>query len=434
MKINNINSDFVFSDITLQDPKGVQGGLSYTTKVLFNKEPLFIQTKKCKTKNGFVTTGKKTYIDLMFSREDEYMLEWIEKLETQLQELIFENSSDWFENELSKDDIEDSFLPSLKPYKSGKYYLLRCFTTYNINNISSNNLKIYDEENNDLTVSDIKEDDTVITILQVNDIKFTSKNFQIDFLVKQVMQINEVNIISDKLIIKNDEKKEEVVKNTHVIPQTHETTSENVEQTINDRSSNTTNNSNEQVEDDNSSETVTTVLESSDIQLDKLDDLKETEIVNNLENKEVIIDNTDINVNDIDLNDINNDNDNDNDNNDTDMNNEIIKEEPKTLDNKEDLRENNHLGDNCLEEKNDLIEEVNLDEFLVDVGEKCNNDDEIKLKKSTDVYMEIYKTAKDKAKVAKQNAINAFLEMNNIKQKYNLTDILESDDEEEINF
>ena len=42
MKINNINSDFVFSDITLQDPKGVQGGLSYTTKVLFNKEPLFI--------------------------------------------------------------------------------------------------------------------------------------------------------------------------------------------------------------------------------------------------------------------------------------------------------------------------------------------------------------------------------------------------------
>ena len=47
---------------------------------------------------------------------------------------------------------------------------------------------------------------------------------------------------------------------------------------------------------------------------------------------------------------------------------------------------------------------------------------------------EIYKTAKDKAKIAKENAINAFLEMNNIKQKYNLTDILESDDEEEITF
>ena len=81
MKINNINSDFIFRHYVTR-PKGVQGGLSYTTKVLFNKEPLFIQTKKCKTKNGFVTTGKKTYIDLMFSREDEYMLEWIEKLET----------------------------------------------------------------------------------------------------------------------------------------------------------------------------------------------------------------------------------------------------------------------------------------------------------------------------------------------------------------
>ena len=75
-----------------------------------------------------------------------------------------------------------------------------------------------------------------------------------------------------------------------------------------------------------------------------------------------------------------------------------------------------------------------MDDFLLDVGEKDVVGDAISLKKSSDVYMEIYKTAKDKAKIAKENAINAFLEMNNIKQKYNLTDILESDDEEEITF
>ena len=119
MKINKVDSHFNLSDLDLQEPKGVQGGLSYTTKVSFDKEPFFFQTNKCLTRNGFVTSGKKTYIDLMFSQNDEKFLEWIENLETRFRKLIYQNSSDWFENELSENDIEESFLSSLKPYKSG---------------------------------------------------------------------------------------------------------------------------------------------------------------------------------------------------------------------------------------------------------------------------------------------------------------------------
>ena len=89
------------------------------------------------------------------------------------------------------------------------------FYNHNINNINNSSLKIYDEDNSDLTINDIKENDTLISIIQVSDIKFTSKNFQIDYLVKQIMQVNEKNIINDKLI--NVEKQEDIVTEVPVI-------------------------------------------------------------------------------------------------------------------------------------------------------------------------------------------------------------------------
>ena len=59
MKINKIGKNFNFNNLDLLEPKGVQGGLSYTTKIQYDKEPFFLQTNKCKTRNGFITSGKK---------------------------------------------------------------------------------------------------------------------------------------------------------------------------------------------------------------------------------------------------------------------------------------------------------------------------------------------------------------------------------------
>ena len=52
----------------------------------------------------------------------------------------------------------------------------------------------------------------------------------------------------------------------------------------------------------------------------------------------------------------------------------------------------------------------------------------ITLKKPNQVYYEIYKVARKKAKEAKQHAIVAFLEAKNIKTTYMLEDLDESDD------
>ena len=63
-----------------------------------------------------------------------------------------------------------------------------------------------------------------------------------------------------------------------------------------------------------------------------------------------------------------------------------------------------------------------------------NSLETIQLKKPNQVYYEIYKKAREKAKDAKKNAILAYLEMKNIKKTYMLDDIDESDSEfEEFN-
>jgi hypothetical protein len=77
------------------------------------------------------------------------------------------------------------------------------------------------------------------------------------------------------------------------------------------------------------------------------------------------------------------------------------------------------------------LEEVN---FGLDLE---NNLETLTLKKPNEVYYEMYKQAREKAKNAKKEALMAFLEAKNIKQTYMLDDIDSSDessfsDEEEF--
>ena len=67
-------------------------------------------------------------------------------------------------------------------------------------------------------------------------------------------------------------------------------------------------------------------------------------------------------------------------------------------------------------------------EFTVDL-DKLPNDDTISIKPHNDIYYERYREARKRARIAKNMALQAFLEAKEIKNKYQLDDI-ESDDEE----
>ena len=99
------NQDFDFTKLSLAQPVGIQGG-AYFTKLLNNNKPLYIQTTKSLTRQGFVKSGKKYYCDLIFDNNSELLINWFEKLEDKCQNLIYEKSDSWFQNALEMNDVE----------------------------------------------------------------------------------------------------------------------------------------------------------------------------------------------------------------------------------------------------------------------------------------------------------------------------------------
>ena len=364
------NESFDFSSLSLAHPSGIQGG-AYFTKIEYNKKPLYIQTCKSLTRQGFVKTGKKYYCDLMFDKNAEVLINWFENLEERCQKLIFEKRDTWFQNTLEENDIELAFNSIIRVYKSGKYYLVRTNVKNNSTNMPS--IKIYNESEIPMTMDDITNETNVISILEIQGIKFTSRNFQIEIELKQVMVLD-TEPIFDNFLIKTAKKTNQTNDTLNELNQIS-LTNESLEK------SGELNLMNTNIEEDNK--------ENEQIIIKDLG-VSDSNISNSLEEFEPI--------------DVNNDTDkNDNDNSfDFEMEiedlNEVIEE-----DNKEELRE--------------VDMDLNLE----------NNLETLKLKKPNQVYFELYKVARNKAKSAKKSAIIAYLEAKNIKKTYMLENLNDSD-------
>ena len=141
--IYQVNNNFDFSKLTLANPNGLQGG-AYFTKLKMANEQLYVQMPRSFTKQGIVKTEKKLYCDLMFSYDDNIVVEWLLALEERLQEIIYEKRNLWFQQELELDDIQSSFNSSLRSYKGNKYLIRTNIITPKSINYKPN-LQIFDE-------------------------------------------------------------------------------------------------------------------------------------------------------------------------------------------------------------------------------------------------------------------------------------------------
>lgn len=182
-EIYNTDSAFDFDKLTFLKPIAVIGG-NYFIRIRLHGAPLYVQPPKCKTKQGIIKTGKKYYTDLMFTNENEEFIQWMENLESKCQTAIYENREKWFTGEMEKHDIENYFTSPLKVYKSGKFYISRA-------NVSSDEqqLKIYDENENVIALESVDDKTEAMTVLEIQGIRCSAKNFQIDIELKQMMTL-----------------------------------------------------------------------------------------------------------------------------------------------------------------------------------------------------------------------------------------------------
>jgi hypothetical protein len=190
---------FDFSIVTTSIPVKVQGDTYFSKIGLNGNIPLCIQTPKCLTKNGIIKNGKKMYCDLIYDKNSDDFIEWIENLEARCYQLISENSHKWFQSKLNISDVEKSFTSITSTYKSGKFKVVRALVK------NENEFRMFDDSETSMDVHDITSDIIIIPVLEISGIKFTSKQFHVEIELKQVMILNKSynNYTSKCLIDKN---------------------------------------------------------------------------------------------------------------------------------------------------------------------------------------------------------------------------------------
>jgi hypothetical protein len=379
------SENFDFLNLSLSNPVAIQGG-AYFTKILNNNNPLYIQTTRSSTRQGLVKSGKRYYGDLMFDNSSAPLINWFENLETRCQKLIHAKSEEWFQNALDISDIENAFNSTIRIYKSGKYYLVRANVKNNAMNEPS--IKIYDDNEIPLAITEITSEKNIISILEIQGIKFTSRNFQIEIEVKQIM------------VLKN-----ELLFNNCMI-----------------KTGNSSNKITGKINDTLEEEDIlrpASFKKNDEIMCDLEPSLNVTEEINKDEIKKLTEEIAELEGESSPLVE------EENDSIHFEKEEEILVVDPVSIliPTKKELKVE-LLGE--LEEVEDITD-TDLKEFDVTTTLQENNVETIKLKKPNQVYFELYKEAKKKAKLAKRSAIIAYLEAKNIKKTYMIENVNDSD-------
>ena len=319
----------------------------------------------------------------MFDKTSESIVNWFENLEETCKKLLYAKKEEWFQNSLEECDIDNAFNSIIRVYKSGKFYLVR--SNIKCNQSSEPAVKLYNENEINMTCQDIIDDTEIISILEIKGIKFTTRNFQIDIEVKQIMILDNEPIFKNCVIKgrkpNNDKKESDVAK------------PKNIGFITNDKLDN----------------------------IDNLEEIDDANINNKPHNSNVL----NIQIED-------------------NMHHEniVTSENNAQPENKLQPEHNLQLEKNLTEKSDEVhfeIEELydTIEPQLQELTIDNNNLDEmhnITLKKPNQIYFDLYKEARTKAKLAKKNAILAFLEAKNIKKTYMLDNLneMDSDFDEEI--
>jgi hypothetical protein len=364
---------FDFTKLTLSKPTLISGG-NYFIRFKKDNYPLYVQPPRCYTRNGFIKNGRKYYTDLLFNNDDEYFIQWLEKLEEHCVQYIYDNRNNWFDGDMEKPDIENYFTSPLKIYKSGKFYLVRTNIPTSLENPS---IKIYDESENIVDFTSITETTHLMSILEIQGIKCSARSFQIEIEMKQALVLTPQELpIFDKCVIQSS-------RTSQIIS---ESTSNHDDNVIDNDMNITT--SCEQTED------IINNIEKSQIDTyvtpeeeDSTNDLGQiiqtnihSEIIQNVSPYTQVVDVT------------------------------------NTMDKNDTLKVNAPIHEN----------KTNMEEFELTL-EELSNEDKVTLKEPTDIYYKMYRDARQKAKLARELALSSYLEAKNIKNTYMLKNIEDSD-------
>ena len=373
MELYKPNKEFDFNLLSLESPQSIQGGTHFTNININGDKPLYIQMPKCTTKQGIVKTNRVMYSDLLYNKNNcEPLIEWLLALEKHCQSKINEKKDMWFVSEMTEDDIENMMTPVYRLYRSGKNLLIRTFIDVD-KATDKGKCMVYDE-NEILLDQSAVVGTNIIPLILIEGIKFTSKSFDIEIKLIQIMVLDKDPELMQTCLIKRDSVsqmnsvggiKEGLLEhdgNSHTEPPNKQL-SDSIE-TITD-------------------EKISSVAESP---------VAESPVAESPVAESPVAEAQEDNIGDL-----------------PDSNKSILDYE-------------------YVQEEKDYLEKISNDLEEVDI--EPDDRGSISLKQPNEIYTEIYKAARKKAKLMRKAAIAAFLEAKRIKTQHLLDDIYSSDDED----
>lgn len=414
---NKAFQQFNFENISLSSPIRIGNG-NYFMNYKANNQQLYVQPPQCLTKQGVITVSKKHYIDLLFTNEDADFIQWMEKLEETSVNYIYQNRSKWFDGDMEKSDIENYFSSPFRIFRSGKYYILRVGIT---STLGMPSVKVYDSDANEVSIDDINDTTQIMCILEIKGVKCGTRNFQIEMETKQLMIIKPSNpfdqclfkvqpdsaVENNSIVSVKQEPYDELPEEESVVEHKESEIQDDPQHTIEEAPNEQEEVIVETVEEPISVNTDTSSLEHMDLSDSDIPEVP-VDISYNLGN----IDNTDT-IDEVQP-----------DKPDTNTENEVTEVENPEIE--QSLGEQLEIMEDPFDSTSNEMEEVS---FPID---SLNQSEPIQLKDRNDIYYEMYYEARRKAKMAKEMALNCYLEAKNIKNTYMLNDLQDTDSDENI--
>ena len=373
--------EFPFANLKGGKPTLVSSN-NYFIKYTIQDHPIYIQLPKCKSKQGIINVGKKYFIDFLLTSDNEDFITWIESLETFSIDYLYTNRSEWFEEEMEKEEIETYFVSPIRVFKSGKFYILRVPIA---SAMGKPVMKIYNEDEVEVSYDSINEDTLLLSVLEFKGIKCSPRSFQLEIEAKQMMSMKPDEIFNQCIFRSSKSTESSSIENS-VSTTTPQSLGEEVIQQIEEPHDVFVEDNHSDPDTDNSREQQPILEENGDVPL----------LLTNEQTPEPELMELNITTDDLEKND--------------QLQNDL--EEDTSLE-----KTSNSYG---LEEVEDFASSIETQQPL-------------QLKEKGELYYEMYGDAKRRAKMLKDMALSAYLEAKEIKQKYNLDDSDEDSSDEESN-
>jgi hypothetical protein len=164
-----------------------QTGLYLTSLHIDGDKTLCLQLPACKLKTAVSASSKNKQVELLYDRKgNETVNECLEQIMFVCQQHIYNQKEKWFQSEFTMDDLDNMMQPIVKLGKGGSKCSVKATI---VTKAGVDKTMGYTPQNGTVDIETLDVSHEFIPLLAIDGIKFTSKTFEVELRLMQFMML-----------------------------------------------------------------------------------------------------------------------------------------------------------------------------------------------------------------------------------------------------